>query len=312
MAFHLRFSTPIRVCCRHPLRASYFAARFLFVVLCLCAACCLLFWSLSSGTPQRSVPYVKTEKRDCGELQFHTRDKDLEVFKPAVTDNSLCLLMDTVAALCSALTKASITYFLYEGTLVGSWRHHGLVPWDDDVDIAVDFTRQTELRQALNTLKPKFQFTERQRVSWKFYAESAGAISAQPWRWPFVDICFFDESPTHVFEHDLDMFPEFVFPKEWIFPTVLRPFGRLMLAAPRRTRNVLDLTYNLDECVISHYSHRTEMGKDESEVDSVLCDELSTVYPFVEHESLGTAGCNETLVMNGSVLSWLLLDGFQC
>ena len=311
MAFHLRFSTPIRVCCRHPLRASYFAARFLFVVLCLCAACCLLFWSLSSGTPQRSVPYVKTEKRDCGELQFHTRDKDLEVFKPAVTDNSLCLLMDTVAALCSALTKASITYFLYEGTLVGSWRHHGLVPWDDDVDIAVDFKRQSDLRLVLNTLTLEFFYKGRRRVGWKFYSLKANRIPGCTWRWPLVNICFFDENSTHVREHDLDSSPENVFPKDWIFPTTTRPFSGLVLPAPRKAKKVLDLKYNLTKCAIGRYSHRREMGKDESEMKTVAGDKLRTTYPFVQHVPLGATGCKETLVLNGKVQSWFLFDDYS-
>ena len=253
-----------------------------------------------------------TTKRDCGEPQFLTSDVDLQVFKPAVTGNDLCLLMDTLEALSGALTKANITYFLYSGTLLGSWRHHGLVPWDDDVDIAVDFTRQRELRRALDTLEPKFTYTERGTVSWKFYAEAADEIDGYSWRWPFVDVFFFDASSTQVLDHDPFFARDFFYPRAWVFPLVLRPFGKLMLPAPRRTKGVLDVTYNLQECKISHYSHRREKGKDWNEIKTVACDDLRPVCPFVEHVPLDADSCNETLVLNGTVLSWLRVNGSQC
>ena len=231
-----------------------------------------------------------------------------------MTDTDRCLLLGALQALCGALSAAGIPHFLYGGTLLGSWRQHGPVPWDDDVDLAVDFARQGDLRRALRDLHPEFLFAERSWVSWKFYPAAADkAFDRLPWRWPFVDICFYDENSTHVSEHDLEIFPDYVYPRDWVFPTVLRPLAGLLLPAPRRTEAVLGRTYEVTECVIGTYNHRKEAGRHWREVRTVPCDRLRSAYPFVERRvALAAGGCNETLVLNGTVLSWLLLHQSQC
>jgi lipopolysaccharide cholinephosphotransferase len=41
-------------------------------------------------------------------------------------------MLDDVAVVCE---KLDIPFFLAEGTLIGAVRHHGFVPWDDDLDL---------------------------------------------------------------------------------------------------------------------------------------------------------------------------------
>lgn len=80
---------------------------------------------------QFSEDYFKTEKRDgfvINELMKKAWAAQLEV-------------LGKVIEVCD---KYNITYYAYYGTLLGTIRHQGYIPWDDDLDIAM--TKENYIR----------------------------------------------------------------------------------------------------------------------------------------------------------------------
>ena len=54
-------------------------------------------------------------------------------------------LLQTFAAICE---KEGLQYYLLGGTLIGAMRHHGFIPWDDDIDVGMpreDYNRFIEI-----------------------------------------------------------------------------------------------------------------------------------------------------------------------
>ena len=72
--------------------------------------------------------------------------------------DTLLALLDDVAA---ALEAARVTYFMSDGTLLGSWRHHGLIPWDDDVDLWLDAAHKARALDALSRVPDAHLYPDR-------------------------------------------------------------------------------------------------------------------------------------------------------
>ena len=45
--------------------------------------------------------------------------------------------LDVLDAWADIARKANISWFIHVGTLLGSYRHHQMIPWDHDLDVCV-------------------------------------------------------------------------------------------------------------------------------------------------------------------------------
>ncbi|XP_076449498.1 uncharacterized protein RP688-like [Babylonia areolata] len=227
-----------------------------------------------------------------------------------MNDTEMETMMSIVDAFSAAMTQANVTFFLYSGSLLGSWRHHGLVPWDDDVDVILPAVLRPVVQKALRKLEPQYGLRTF-GVRWKMYAESSPKPHSDiQWRWPYLDICFYLENSSHIWDLDERYYPGFWYNKNDVFPLTQRPFQGRLLSTPRNSFAVLNKTHHIDECGLHWFSHRFEKALTRADVATVKCEKLKHLFPFVLRTTRpGSAGgCSEALVKNGTLVNCCFVD----
>ncbi|CAG5134666.1 unnamed protein product [Candidula unifasciata] len=206
------------------------------------------------------------------------------------------------------MTENNITYMMYGGTLIGSYRHHGPTPWDDDVDFILPLAAQDSFQQAFSRISHEYTLKTAPKSSWKIFSVHADPIRGCKWRWPFLDIFFFAENQTHIWDVSPWYYKTFSFPKTIIFPLTRRPFMNLTLPAPHNPRAVLNTNYDIGLCQSLAWNHRLERPGHEV---IVPCSLLFSKFAFVQRVYMNE-GCNETLVQNGEIVSYFFDEGQNC
>lgn len=217
----------------------------------------------------------------------------MERFIPRMNSTEANLLIETMEIFGTAMNRANLSYFLVGGALVGSYRHHGIIPWDDDIDVCINGSHRPLLRQALGTLGTNFTLYERKRLPWKFFRQDSIPVPGFSFKWPYIDILFYRNNATHLWFEVEQFRQEMTVLISDVFPTRYRPYDRLWLPVARNTNVLLTPSEVIRSCVSPIFSHRLEKILSLSNV--VPCSSLSHLYPFVRREAYQT-GCLEDLI----------------
>ncbi|CAH1797511.1 unnamed protein product [Owenia fusiformis] len=225
-------------------------------------------------------------------------------YQPVLTPKDRELMRKTLEVFVGALEAGNITYMMYGGTLIGSYRHHGLIPWDDDTDFILNSTQIDDFKKAIEPLGPEFQLYESDALrttGWKFYSKAAGKFTHRSFKWPYIDIFFFEENQTHIWDENPQYKSEFCFQKTDVFPLQKRPFEGMTLNAPCKTYEVLSTNYDIHMCASRSFSHINELPLFTFSQKSVPCKILEDKFPFVKRT------CSNGIVTeNLNVAEWTL------
>ncbi len=180
-----------------------------------------------------------------------------------------------------------------------------MIPFDDDFDMMTSYENYSKLKNLLETQ------TDWVNLEWciyedtmKIFFKESDYAGDKNWKFPFVDIFFYEKNATHICEKNSSSMCSLI---SSIFPLRLRPMGKYWLPTPNNPQEYLN-SINLKDihefCVKPEYSHRDEIRISFIGV-KFKCEMLKKDYPFVE-SSCNQTYCIETLRLDNSLIGSII------
>ena len=79
------------------------------------------------------------------------------IFRETISPHERELYKSLLVIFGDAAQKLNMTYFLADGSLIGSVRHHGMIPWDDDLDVGVLRSEEDKMHKMHDILPENVQ-----------------------------------------------------------------------------------------------------------------------------------------------------------
>ncbi|MBA2728352.1 MAG: LicD family protein [Parachlamydiaceae bacterium] len=193
------------------------------------------------------------------------------------------LFYDLLMKIDRFLKKHKLPYWATCGTLLGVVRHHGMIPWDDDIDLAMfeeDVRRLLQLEETLVKINlglafhPKYEFYKIFPLDGELILRDNG--EPYPWRFPFVDIFAMrdiQEKYTYTGQiwQEEGLKKDYFTDQELQFPLPELPFGPLYIPVPHSPINYVKRMYGPDwnEVAFASYSHRNEQFVKKIKIDLI-------------------------------------------
>lgn len=163
-------------------------------------------------------------------------------------------LLDLLKRLVNCLDKLGIEYWLDGGSLLGLYRHGGMIPWDEDIDIGIQLCDEDKLLEGAELLSSLGIGLKKNRTG-AYWQVDNNVGDLQHVLNPFlhIDIFLYESDGDFLYNTDIRFRDSnvssghcnMVYDKSLLYPLAEYKFDTLFVKSPACIKEILDM--NLGE-----------------------------------------------------------------
>jgi lipopolysaccharide cholinephosphotransferase len=211
-------------------------------------------------------------------------DVDLPRMKPYDAGR----LYDLMMKVDCLFKQHDLSYWAMSGTLLGAVRHEGVIPWDDDLDVAIcaeDIPSLEKLEGMLADMGLGMAYYSESQF-YKIFPLDGEPIfkkgEVRPWRYPFIDIFPFvvvGDKRIYMSEVWRKRQPnEFFYSGDLSSSPMKLPFGPMMIPVPREYLDYVKRVYGEDWNSVAYLQFDHKHGRRRKKIRVDLVDRSAPHY----------------------------------
>ena len=106
-------------------------------------------------------------------------DSPIWNFLPLLSREEKASTLHLLDVFVELMKEINVDYFFTNGALLGVVRHRGIIPWDDDLDLAINVKDWQKVKDTLCCVEG-FTVALKDIMHWKFFEDSSYVIRSNP------------------------------------------------------------------------------------------------------------------------------------
>lgn len=162
------------------------------------------------------------------------------------------------------LEKAELTYSVDGGTLLGTIRHKGIIPWDDDVDILIEYKDKKKFLKLEKEFIKCGYIIIKTWFGYKICFVERKNLENLDYSFPNLDVFLYKKNKNKLipaYKKVRDIWPKAYYNLDDIFPVKEYYFGEFKVFGPHNPKEYLNKMYGntWNKIAYREYDHEKEI-----------------------------------------------------